>query len=137
MEILLVKQLDNSFKSAYDSDYESIKKIKAGALVKCRITQPRNIRFHRKFFALINLVFQNQETYINIEHLRKDLTIASGFYEERKNLKGEAILEAKSISFAKMNQESFNDYYSKVVDSIVKYFHFDKQDIINNVEQFF
>ena len=61
MELTLIKQFDNSFKLAYDSDFEKAKKIKPLKEVKCKITQPRNIKFHRKFFALINLVYDNQE----------------------------------------------------------------------------
>jgi len=137
MELLLVKQFDNSFKVAYDSDHEKLKKIKAGKTVKCKITMPRNVMFHRKFFALINMVYQNQERYSNTDDLRNDLTIASGYYTQRTNLQGDVITEAKSISFASMDQHAFDDYYSKVLDCIVKYFNFDKQLIIDNVEQHF
>lgn len=137
MKIILIKQFDNSFKLAFDSDYDKLKRIKPMQEVECEIKVPRNLKFHKKLFALLNLVYQNQEHYNNIDHLRKDLTIASGFYENRYTIHGEEITEAKSISFAKMNQLEFNDYYSKMVDSIVKYFHFDKQSIIDNVEQYF
>jgi len=137
MEIYLVKQLDNTFKVAYDSDYENLKKIKPLAMIKCEISQPRNIKFHRKFFALIKMVYQNQERYNNIEHLRKDLIISAGFYDSRVNLYGEEINEAKSISFASMKQIEFDDLYNRVLDEIVKHFHFDKQLIIDNIEQYF
>jgi hypothetical protein len=137
MKLLLVKQLDNSFKCAFDSDLDNLKKIKPNVTVQCTITRPRNVMFHRKYFALLNLVYQNQEKYNNIEHLRKDLTIASGFYTQRENFKGEIITEANSISFASMSNDDFSNYYSKCLDSIIKYFNFDKQDIIDNVEQYF
>ena len=137
MELYLVKQLDNSFKVAHDSDYDKLKKLKVGKLLKCKITQPRNVKFHRKLFSLLNLVYQNQEHYNNINHLRRDLTVASGFYTQRENIKGEVITEPLSISFSKMNQDSFNDYYSKMLDSVVKYFDFDKQSIIDEIEKNF
>ena len=137
MKITLVKQLNNSFKVAFDSDYEKIKKIKAGDEVECEIKKPRNYKFHKKLFALLNLVYQNQEHYVNIDHLRYDLTIAAGYYEKRISIHGEEITEPKSISFAKMDDHEFSEYYSSIVDQIVKYFHFDKQDILDNVEQYF
>ena len=55
MKVFLVKQGNNSFLPSHDSDYETLKKIKVGVTVSCEIKQPRNIGFHRKFFALINL----------------------------------------------------------------------------------
>ena len=137
MKITIVKQFDNSFKVAYDSDYEKLKKIKPNEFIECEIRKPRNYKFHRKFFALINMVYQNQEMYNNIDHLRQDITIEAGFYEERINIRGEPLKQAKSISFAKMDNETFEDYYGKCLDVIVKYFKFDKKLIQDNIEQFF
>ena len=137
MKFTIVKQLNNTFKVAYDSDYEKMKRIKAGDLLECEIRKPRNYGFHKKFFALVQMIFQNQEHYNNIDDLREDLTIAAGYYVKRENLKGEPIKKAQSISFAKMDQDEFNEYYSRVLDEIVIHFNFDKQDIIDNVEQYF
>ena len=137
MELTLIKQFDNSFKLAYDSDLEKAKKIKPLKEVKCKITQPRNIKFHRKFFALINLVYDNQEHYNNIEHLRRDLTVASGYYTKRITIHGEEITEPKSISFSKMSELEFSELYSAMLDSIEKYFNFDKESVKEQIEQHF
>lgn len=137
MKLFVIKSLSGTIKPAYDSDFEHLKKMKAGEVYECEIKMPRNIKFHRKFFALINLVFQNQELYTNIEHLRKDLIIASGNYDTRYNLDGVEILEPKSISFAKMDESEFSELYTSVVDVICKYFHFDKEELINEVAQYF
>lgn len=82
-------------------------------------------------------VFDNQEQYKNMEHLRKDLIIASGFYETRYNFEGVEIYEAESISFSSMDETKFNDLYNSVVNTICKYFHFDKDELINEVAQYF
>ena len=88
MKVFLVKQGNNSFLPSHDSDYELCKKIKVGSTVSCEIKQPRNVAFHRKFFALINLVFENQEVFDNIDFMRKEITKAAGFYDEYLNHKG-------------------------------------------------
>ena len=137
MELYLVKGLDNKFTCAYDSDYEKLKKIKPLQMVKCTITQPRNLGFHKKFFALIKMVYQNQEHYNNSDDLRHDLIVSAGFYETRVNFFGEEIQRAKSISFSSMKQDEFDELYNRVLDEIVKHFNFGKQDIIDNIEQFF
>lgn len=137
MKITLIKQLNNTFKLAYDSDYDKAKKIKAGECYECEVKKPRNYEFHKKFFALIDLVYQNQSHYNNSDALRKDLTISAGYYDERYNFSGECVVEAKSISFASMDNLEFQEFYSAIVDTIVKHFNFDRQDIIDNVEQYF
>ena len=137
MKFTIVKQLNNTFKVAYDSDYEKLRSIKAGDFLECEIKKPRNYRFHKKFFALIQMIFQNQERYNNIDDLREDLTVEAGYYIKRENINGELIKRAKSISFANMEEHEFSDFYSAVLDEIVVHFNFNKQDIIDNVEQYF
>ena len=137
MKLYLVKQLNNSFKVAHNSDYDKMKKLKAGEIYECEVKQPRNLRFHRKFFALINMVYENQEQYSNPERLRKDLIISAGFYDEWFDLEGVQQREAKSISFGSMSEYEFGELYSRVLDVIVQHFNFDRQDIIDNVEQYF
>lgn len=137
MEITLIKTLSGSFKPAYDTDYEKSKKIALNEPFVFTYKKTRNYRFLKKFFALINLVYQNQEQYNSIDHLRKDLTIASGFYETRYGLHGEEITESKSISFASMTEEEFSELYGAFVDTIVKYFKFDKDDIETEIEMYF
>lgn len=136
-KIALIKNDNNVFYLAHDSDYEEAKKIKAGEVYMFEFKKPRNYQFHKKFFALIKLVFDNQEHYRNMEHLRHDLTIRAGYYDIRYDMDGGEIQDPKSISFGSMDELEFNEFYNAVVDTIVKYFHFDKQDLIDNVAQYF
>lgn len=135
-KIALVRNL-SGFIPAYDSDFEIAKKIKIGEIYEYDFKKPRNYEFHKKFFGLINLVFQNQERYKFLDSLREDLIIEAGYYYEEVNLHGEVKKKVKSISFASMDEIEFSELYSSVVDVIIKYFHFDKQDIIDNVSQYF
>jgi len=139
MKIHLVKQLNGSFLPAYASDHDKAKRIKSGAMVDCEIKQPRNLAFHKKFFALINMVYQNQPedaTIDNIEHLRKYLIKRAGFYDTIHTPTG-TIFEAKSISFAKMEQEDFDKLYGAVLDAIVKIYGWHKEDMIESIEDFY
>lgn len=137
MKITLIKQLNNTFKLAYNSDYELAKKVPLNEPITFDWSKPRNLRFHKKFFALLNMVYENQEQYNNIEHLRKDLTISAGYYDLRFNIEGVKVQEAKSISFAKMDELEFSEFYNRIVDVVVKWLGIDKQEIIDNIEQYF
>ena len=138
MKITLIKTLKGDFKIAYNSDYETAKKIPVNDPIEYEFKKVRNYKFHKKFFALVNLVFNNQEIYNNIEHLRKELIISAGHYELIFDLEtGEQKKEALSIKFSSMDEIEFNKVYSDVLNVIVNKFKFDKQDIIDNIEQYF
>jgi hypothetical protein len=135
-KIALVRTL-SGFKPAFDSDIELSKKIKLNEVYVYDFKKPRNYKFHKKFFALINMVYQNQEQYTHIEHLRKDLIIESGNYDLRYDLLGVEIREAKSISFSSMDDIEFSELYDSVINVVIKYFHFDKDEILENIEQYY
>lgn len=135
-KIALIRTL-SGFKPAYDSDIELSKKIKLNEIYVYDFKKPRNYEFHKKFFALINMVYQNQEQYTNIEYLRKDLIIESGKYYLRYDFNGIEIKEAKSISFSSMDDIEFNELYNSVIDVIIKYFHFDKNEILENIDKYY
>lgn len=138
MEIYLVKTLSGQFNPAFDSDYDNLKKVPVNEIIKVEYKKTRNLRFHRKFFALINLVFQNQSVYSNIDHFRKHLTIASGFYDTTICLEtGAEVKEAKSIKFSKMDEIEFSELYSRFIDTVNEYFGIDKEDLMREIEQFF
>lgn len=93
---------------------------------------PRNPKYHRKFFALLNYAFEawepdrQRKTYKgrpvqkNFERFRKDVLIQAGFYDQTFDLNGNMELEAQSISFAKMDDAEFERVYSAVVDVILE-----------------
>jgi Protein of unknown function (DUF1367) len=137
MKITLIKTFNNNFKIAHDSDYEIAKKIPVNEPIVYEWTKVRNYKFHKKFFALMKLVYENQEVYNNMECMRKDLTINAGFYSSRFDFKGIEVIEADSISFASMDENQFQEFYSKVIDVVVKWLSIDKQDILDNIEQHF
>lgn len=124
MEIHLVRT-SVGLQAYSDEDYELLKKVKVGTIVKAKIVQPRNVKFHRKFFALINaawdcLTEQQRTNLRSKDTFREQLLITSGFSEPLFDINGQQFLErAKSISFAKMDEPSFNEVYNRVLDTIL------------------
>lgn len=124
MEIHLVRT-SLGLQAYSDEDYELLKKVKVGTIVKAKIVQPRNVKFHRKFFALINAAWdcltEAQRTNLRSKDtFREQLLITSGFSEPLFDINGQQFLErAKSISFAKMDEPSFNEVYNRVLDTIL------------------
>ena len=124
MEIHLVRT-SLGLQAYSDEDYEELQKIKVGSVVKAKIVQPRNVKFHRKFFSMINaawdsLTEQQRNNLRSKDAFREQLLIVSGFSEPVFDLNGQKFLErAKSISFAKMDEPAFNEVYQRVLDTIL------------------
>ena len=138
MKITLIKGLNNKFSIAYDSDYETAKKIKVNEPYEYDFKNVRNPRHHRKYFALLNLVVSNTEKFKDVNHLRMILAIECGHYEELINpLSGEVTIVPKSISFSSMGQDEFSELYSKSLDYCCKVLGIEKSEIIDEINQHF
>ncbi len=129
----------------YDSDLEARKRLRAGSVVKCKVSNPRNYEFHKKFFALVRLTFDNLPArlaeYWNVNNegdmlrrFKRDL----GYFSSSYNENGEKEIEYGSISFAAMEQHEFERFYNQCVDLVLyKYIKgLDKQDLITEIEKF-
>ncbi len=134
MEAFFTKLPNASFIPASEDDAELLSKVKVGETVRLTLVRPRNIKFHRKFFALMNLAFdywtppkhgegsawsEQMPIERNLERFRKDITILAGYYDATYRLNGDVRLEAKSISFGSMSEDDFEKLYSKVIDVII------------------
>ena len=135
MEVFLKKD-GVGYYPMYGYDYDSCKKHKQGAEVKGILTVPRNLKFHKKFFALMTFCYQNQDYYSSVKILRAILTMQAGFYEEVKTLKGVVYWPA-SISFDSMDDVEFGDFYSKVVDQVIKMIGVTSEEIERELINFF
>ena len=110
--------------------FEILEKYQLGQEIKCKLTNPRNLGFHRKFFALLDLAFEawnapeleykGQPVQKNIERFRKDIIVLCGHHTASVNFKGEIRLDAKSMSFANMGQDEFERLYSTAIDVILQ-----------------
>ena len=117
MHVLMRKTL-GSLRPVDDRGSEMLHKIANGDMVKCEITRPRNLAHHRLFFALLNLVFSNQDRYEAFDMFRAAFTIALGHCDVMALPGGKVGYVPKSISFAKMDQGEFSAFYNQAVDLV-------------------
>lgn len=107
-----------------------------GELYEVDIKKKRNIQFHRKFFALINICYENQEYYKDIEDLRKQLIIDAGFKREVVTHHGEIKTEALSLSFSSMDEIQFEDVYNRVLTEVMLLLDCDNESINEQFKNF-
>ena len=127
----LAKYIGNTFKPCYNSDDDKLKasKLMQGETYEIEIRKSRNIKFHRKYFALLNMTLENQEIFNNLEELRYYLIMKAGYYKKVDTGTG-IMYYPKSISFANMDQIEFDELYSKTIDVIISFLHI-TEDTIN------
>ena len=129
----------------YDEDYDEKKKLKIGTVYVVKIKVARNILFHRKYFALINLAWEyqteeKQQLYNNnIEGFRKTIEIAAGYYTPIYNETTKEYIQAPiSIAFDTMDNIAFQALYESVKNVIYQlYLNGISQEEFNKVLESF
>lgn len=138
MKIQVVKNLNGTLKPAYDSDYESFKKIPLNEIIEIEYKKQRNIKFHRKLFSLLNLAYSNQNMFDNLEDMRYCLMLECNLSEIKVNrLTGEIFKVPKSLQFAKMDEVEFNEVYNTLKQYICEWLGVTNEQINEEIEQYF
>lgn len=146
MKVNFIKQHGGVLIPANESEVERMKRFKTGGAYEVEIKQIRNYDFHRKVFAFLNFCFDHYVSRLDcsvherqFEVFRDELTVNAGYYDEFWTLKGTLRIEAKSISYASMSQEEFEQYYNSLINAAIKlvFNNTKDQNIINQLYSFF
>lgn len=107
---------------------EWLSTVKTGEVLRIKASRPRNIKHHQKFFALLQLIYQNQTHYKSVDDilLAFKYHIGHGHWVITKPLRsnqnamldGVKVFQPHSISFAKMDQSEFEDFYNNALDFV-------------------
>jgi hypothetical protein len=68
VEILMVKEM-NRLAPCDPIGGDDLRKIPQGTVVRVAITRPRNVGHHRKWFALLKVVFESQSHYATLKQV--------------------------------------------------------------------
>ena len=127
MEVILRKLPSGAMAPIGEEEAQKLKRLKIGAGVRCKVVQIRNYKFLRKYFALINYLFDIWEDTMprqqyrgmdvrpNVDKFREGLTILTGRYDATYDVFGGVHLEAHSISFANMEEAEFERLFSDTI----------------------
>lgn len=135
---------DRGLVPMYGSDLDEKKKLRVGEQVVCSIRRARNYQFHKKFFALVRLTFDNlpepiqQRLGIKSESDMLDwLKIELGMFTAYR-VNGSQVLKLGSISFANMGEDEFEEFYKRCVSIILNHYLVGTtmQDIKDEIENF-
>lgn len=146
MKVILKKTLAGLIPGDEQSS-EWFNKLKIGQAVHGDFRRLRNPKFHAKYFALLNIGYDHWEApnigeqgaVKNFDRFRKDVTILAGYYHTTIRLDGSIRIEADSISFASMDEKTFEKLYSATIDVFLKHIYgknWSREEIDKAVEEY-
>lgn len=119
-----IKSSGGSLVSADTETDEWLETKKFGDVILFKPIKARNPKHHSKFFKMLKIVFDNQDTYKTDTDLFVEIKLKCGWYDEHITTKGKLIYIPKSIAFQSMGQDEFNKFYNQAVqvclDSFIK-----------------
>lgn len=110
---------------------EWLRKKKMGVTILVAPREPRNGAFFKKWWALIDTayaywadsvelpLFRGEKVHPSFHRFRKDVTISAGYYEAVVNLKGEVRIEAQSLAWASMDEDTFTKLFDASIQVIL------------------
>lgn len=127
MMAMLVKT-QTGLRGATDKDHQAwvrfrrrLETMKPGRWLRFEWKSPRNGAHHRKFFALLQLVAENSETYDTPEKALVAVKLAAGFFDPFIDPRtGEIVPVPHSISYESMEQEDFERFYAAALDGVLR-----------------
>lgn len=136
MKLTFIKQQGGTLIPDSEEVAEKLKAIPNGQGILIEYKPKRSYRFHKKLFALLNLIYQNQEHYKSVDNILEVVKFRAGHFETIVLHNGNTHYKAKSISFADMNELEFKEFYSKSIDVALELTQMTKADIENEIIRF-
>lgn len=95
-------------------------KIHEGELVLCDIKRSRNYENHKRFFKFVEITFDMQEHFTEIEKFRRWLQMEAGYFSTIVSPNGEVRFVADSIAFDRMDEPEFQKLFSAAIDVFLR-----------------
>ena len=114
---LVVKNL-GVLRPVDEAGEEILRHVGQGEIVAVEMKRPRNVAHHRKFFAMLSIVLENQSYYKSVEDILDVCKIRIGHVRTVQTKDGEVKIP-ESISFASMDQDAFNGFYNRACGWVV------------------
>ena len=118
-----------------DKRTEDLLKGIVGDEVVLTYVKERNLKFHRKLFAILKAFIDNLNgNDLTIEELLTYLKLKVGYYKKIK-FKGQDVIIPDSISFAEMTQDEFEKFYKQAVKILADVLNVTVEDLENNADE--
>lgn len=111
-----LKRIKEGLTPLDDKSVEAISKLNIGDVIIVDYKPKRNVKFHRKYWALLRAVLPNQDRVKTEQQLHEIVKYRAGYFETMFDLRGNEFVKTSSISFDKMDENEFEQFYSHALD---------------------
>jgi len=118
--LLNLKKIENALIPCDEDTVRAFNKLKIYDEIYVEYKPRRDMKFHKKYFALLNAVLINQEHYKSVDNIHEAVKYRAGYYETIIPLTGEPFIVTKSISFHTMDGMEFESFYNVAIDICVE-----------------
>lgn len=104
-----------------DAAREALRRVKQGEVVRATLVRPRSVRYHRRFFGMLNTVWQACGDWQTVDELLTELKFRAGLVDKQRVIDkatGEVlaeIIKPRSISFAAMSDDEFREFVDRCI----------------------
>lgn len=102
-------------KKAWRRLWHRLMRLEAGEIAQIEFVIPRSGPFHRRHMAIEQRVFDSQERFTDFEQFRYWLKVGAAWVIWAAGPKGGVVPIPKSISYAKADQEEFEQFHRSVI----------------------
>lgn len=117
-KVLVVKVL-GKLQPVDDAGESVLRRFAQGEIFAIEVTKPRNVQFHRKLMAMLQIILANQTHYKSVEDLLAVCKLRIGHTHKIQTAKGIYEVPA-SISFAEMDDIEFADFYDRACEWVLQ-----------------
>lgn len=111
MKFLVAKKLSGLY-PIDESGEDAVRQFGLREILSVEVKRPRNLAFHRRLFAMLQIILKNQEYYKSIDDLLDVCKLRIGHCRTIQTKDGEVRIPS-SISFAAMDDIAFADFYDR------------------------
>ncbi len=121
MDVYLKRTL-TGFTAADDASVDAMKGYRIGDVYRADIVKPRNLKNHRRWWALCTIIYQNTEAYGSTEQVSDHLKILSGHCNSvSSEATGQVYLLPKSIAFSSLDELEFQDVFDRAAKAVCEH----------------
>ena len=118
-----------------------LSRIEEGSLVNVTVTRPRNLAWHRRYWAALQLVFENQSYFKTVDLLHAAVKVGMDYADLVMVRDTHGVLREtyvpKSESFSKMTQDEFETFWNDFCDFVCARIipGMNKEDFVRELEE--
>ena len=123
MTKIRVEKKHGVFVPSLPQDSDFFESIPQGEIFEFDFVKKRNAKFHKKYFAMLNVVLQHTEKWENVEQLRAAVLLNIGHFDMIwEPINKMMIPKVGSINWAQMDEVKFNRIFQDSLTVIMKYY---------------